>query len=180
MGRSLFLRIFEKVVARDSYFVQRRDDMDRLGLSALQKITAVFRTLAYGCPADATDEYIKIGEPTPIESLKRFYHAIMEEFTGEYLRSPKATDVARLLRIGKDRGFSGMLGSLDCIHWKRKNCPTTSAGQYADERDVDASVEDHIEALTPEIEMMLDENTRFQQFLARHREHRDKDIHITL
>ncbi|KAK2638320.1 hypothetical protein Ddye_026115 [Dipteronia dyeriana] len=49
----------------------------------------------------------------------------------EYLRSPNATDVARLLRIGKDRGFPGMLGSLDCMHWKWKNCPTAWAGQYA-------------------------------------------------
>ncbi|KAK2645959.1 hypothetical protein Ddye_021154, partial [Dipteronia dyeriana] len=36
----------------------------------------------------------------------------------------------------------------------------------ADERDVDASIKDHIEAPTPKVEMMLDENTRFQQFLA--------------
>ncbi|KAK2640823.1 hypothetical protein Ddye_022586 [Dipteronia dyeriana] len=131
MGRSLFLRIVEKVEARDNYFMQRRDSVGRLGLSALQKITAVFRMLAYGCPADATDEYIKIGESTTIESLKRFCRAVVEEFVGEYLRSPNATDVARLLRIGKDRGFPGMLGSLDCMHWKWKNCPTSWAGQYA-------------------------------------------------
>ncbi|KAK2661951.1 hypothetical protein Ddye_000525 [Dipteronia dyeriana] len=74
--------------------------------------------LAYGCPADATDEYIKIGESITIESLKRFCHVVVEEFVGEYLRSHNATDVARLLRIGKDRDFSGMLGSLDCMHWK--------------------------------------------------------------
>ncbi|KAK3221936.1 hypothetical protein Dsin_008961 [Dipteronia sinensis] len=49
-----------------------------------------------------------------------------------------------------------------------------------DERDVDASIEDHMEAPTPEVEMMLDENTRFQEFLARHREIRDKETHITL
>ncbi|KAK2651255.1 hypothetical protein Ddye_018744 [Dipteronia dyeriana] len=60
--------------------------------------------------------YIKIGESTTIESLKRFCHAIVEEFAGEYLRSPNATDIARLLRIGKYRGFPGMLGSLDCMH----------------------------------------------------------------
>ncbi|KAK3229557.1 hypothetical protein Dsin_001438 [Dipteronia sinensis] len=131
MGRSLFLRIVEKVEARDNYFVQRRDSVGRLGLSALQKITAVFRMLAYGCPADATDEYIRIGESTTIESLKRFCRAVVEEFTDEYLRSPNAIDVARLLRIGKDRGFLGMVGSLNCMHWKWKNCPTAWAGQYA-------------------------------------------------
>ncbi|KAK2648264.1 hypothetical protein Ddye_015753 [Dipteronia dyeriana] len=292
------------------------------------KITAVFRMLAYGCPADPTDEYFKIGESTTIESLKRFCRAVVDEFTGEYLRSPNATDVARLLCIGKDRGFSEMLGSLDCMHWKWKNYPTAWAGQYAgrsgspaiileavadydlwiwhayfglpgtnndinvleashlfsnlakgiahsahyviqgkeynmgyylvdgiyqkwstlvqtihdprcpkkklfamkqevcrkdverafgvlqsqfaflagparfwhkhilhdimttciimhnmiiaDERDVTASIEDHMEAPTPEVEMVLDENTRFQQFLVRHRGIRDKYAHIAL
>ncbi|KAK2662142.1 hypothetical protein Ddye_000716 [Dipteronia dyeriana] len=50
----------------------------------------------------------------------------------------------------------------------------------ADERDVTASIEDHMETPTPEVEMVLDENTRFQQFLARHRGIRDKDAHIAL
>ncbi|XP_019255025.1 PREDICTED: uncharacterized protein LOC109233598 [Nicotiana attenuata] len=48
-----------------------------------------------------------------------------------YLRSPTANDVVRLLHIGEQRGFPGMLGSLNCIHWRWKNCPTTWAGQYA-------------------------------------------------
>ncbi|KAK3218386.1 hypothetical protein Dsin_012356 [Dipteronia sinensis] len=124
MGRILFLRIVNDVEARDNYFVQRRDGLSRLGLSALQKITSVFRTLAYGLPADATDDYIKIGESTTIESLKRFCRAVVEVFIEQYLRSPNAKDVSRLLCIGKHRGFPGMLGSQDCMHWKWKNCPT--------------------------------------------------------
>ncbi|KAK3218636.1 hypothetical protein Dsin_012606 [Dipteronia sinensis] len=87
--------------------------------------------LANGLPADATEEYIRIGESTTIESLKRFYHVIVEEFTDEYLRSHNATDVASLLCNGKDHGFPRMLDSLDCMHWKWKNYPTTWAGQYA-------------------------------------------------
>ncbi|KAK2650991.1 hypothetical protein Ddye_018480 [Dipteronia dyeriana] len=120
VDRRLFYDYFTENPQYNDQMFRRRFRMDsvgRLGLSALQKITTVFRMLAYGCPADATDEYIKIGESTTIESLKRFYRAIVEEFVGEYLRSPNATDVARLLRIGKDHGFLGMLGSLDCMHW---------------------------------------------------------------
>ncbi|KAL5539453.1 hypothetical protein UlMin_044612 [Ulmus minor] len=81
--------------------------------------------------ADATDEYIKIGESTAIQSLKKFCRAVVEVFAEQYLRSPNANDVARLLHIGKHHGFPGMLGSLDCMHWKWKNCPTAWAGQYA-------------------------------------------------
>lgn len=82
-------------------------------------------------PADATDEYIKIGESTAIECLKRFCRAMIKIFSEWYLRSPTAEDVARLLSIGQQRGFPGMLGSLDCMHWKWKNCPTAWAGQFA-------------------------------------------------
>ena len=131
MSRSLFLRIINAVKGHDVYFTQRRDRLGKLGLSPLQKVTAVFRMLAYGLPADATDEYVKIGESTAIESMKRFCRAIVEIFSEQYLRSPTTNDVARLLYIGKKRGFPGMLGSLDCMHWKWKNCPTAWAGQYA-------------------------------------------------
>ncbi|XP_031264317.1 uncharacterized protein LOC116122631 [Pistacia vera] len=65
-------------------------------------------------PADATDEYIKLGESTTIESLKRFCRAVVEVFAERYLKSPNANDVARLLHIGEQHGFPGMLGSLDC------------------------------------------------------------------
>ncbi|XP_019190221.1 PREDICTED: putative nuclease HARBI1 [Ipomoea nil] len=112
--------------------VIHRDREDgRLGLSTLQKVTAAFRILAYRVAADATDEYIQIGESTSIESLKRFCRAVVEVFGQCYLRAPDANDVARLLEIGERRGFPGMLGSLDCMHWTWKNCPTAWAGQYA-------------------------------------------------
>lgn len=44
------------------YFKQRVDATCRYGLSQLQKCTAAIRMLAYGAPADALDEVIKIGE----------------------------------------------------------------------------------------------------------------------
>ena len=130
MSQNLFMRIVDAVKQHDSYFQHRIDALGRCGLSTLQKVTAVFRMLAYGLPADATDEYVKIGESTAIESMKRFCRAIVEIFVEQYLRSPTASDIFRLLHVGEQRGFPGMLGSLDCMHWKWKNCPTAWAGQY--------------------------------------------------
>ncbi|KAK3198960.1 hypothetical protein Dsin_022375 [Dipteronia sinensis] len=46
MERPLFFRIVNAVENHDGYFVQRRDVVGRLGLTSLQKITAVFRMFA--------------------------------------------------------------------------------------------------------------------------------------
>ncbi|XP_074300308.1 uncharacterized protein LOC141631548 [Silene latifolia] len=47
-------------------------------------------------------------------------------FGAEYLRSPNANDLQRLLEIGAHRGFPGMMGSIDFMHWQWKNCPVGS------------------------------------------------------
>ncbi|KAG2253927.1 hypothetical protein Bca52824_084063 [Brassica carinata] len=81
MSKRLFLHIVEAVKQHDNYFTQRCIASGRMSLSTLQKVTAAFRILAYGMPADATDEYIKIGESIAIECMKRFYRAIIEVFS---------------------------------------------------------------------------------------------------
>ncbi|XP_074304847.1 uncharacterized protein LOC141639678 [Silene latifolia] len=55
---------------------------------------------------------------------------VILNFRNEYLRRPNPDDLARLLHMGKVRGFPGMLGNIDCMHWEWKNCPTALAGQY--------------------------------------------------
>ena len=87
-----------------------------LSLSALQKVTAVVRMLAYGVAADAVDDYVRIAESTSIESLKKFVQAIIDVFGNEYLRTPNNADICRLLLEDERRGFPGMLGSIDCMH----------------------------------------------------------------
>lgn len=71
MKRSLFLRIQSKVETHDSYFVQKRNSAKKLSLSSLQKITTALRILAYGVSGDLKDEYVRIGETTALESLKK-------------------------------------------------------------------------------------------------------------
>ena len=67
--------------------------------------------LTYRGPADATDEIVRIGQSTVIQSLERLVKAIVQIFGEEYLRSPNDSDTATLLAIGESRGFSGMLGA---------------------------------------------------------------------
>ena len=130
MSRPLFCRILNQVEQHDPYLVQKTDAVGALGLSSLQKVTATYRKLAYGTPADSVDKYIRIGESTAIESLRRFVNAVIAVFGDTYLRPPNHNDIARLLAMGEQRGFPGMLGSIDCMHWKWKNCPTAWQGMY--------------------------------------------------
>jgi hypothetical protein len=67
------------------------------------------------------DEYIKIGGTTALECLRKFC-----------LRAPTQDDLQRILHVSVSemRGFSGMIGSIDCMHWEWKNCPKAWEGQF--------------------------------------------------
>jgi hypothetical protein len=130
MRRDLFLRIVRDVQLVDEDFVQKRDASGKLGLSARQKVIAALRQLAYGSSGDAVDEYLRMGESTARKCMKRFCSAVIKAYKDEYLRRPNEEDIKRLQEVGRDRGFPGMLGSLDCMHWTWKSCPTAWHGQY--------------------------------------------------
>ena len=80
MSRHLFVRIMNVVEAHDDYFVQKRNAANILGLSCFQKVTAAFRMITYGVPADLTDECVRNGESTVLESLRRFVAAVVDIF----------------------------------------------------------------------------------------------------
>jgi hypothetical protein len=130
MGQPLFLRIAEAVENFDEYFTLRADALGKLGVRPLVKITAALRMLAYGAAADCNDEYLQLSESTSLECMDRFCNAIVAMYSSEYLRHPTPADLERLLSEGAKRGFPGMLGSLDCMHWQWKNCPLGWAGQF--------------------------------------------------
>ena len=47
----------------------------------------------------------------------------MNLFGDEYLKRPTLEDLQRLLDIGEKRGFPGMVGSIDCMHWESITLP---------------------------------------------------------
>ena len=127
---SLFLHIHSRVEATRPYFVQKRNAANTLGLSSLQKMTAAIKMLAYGVLTDFMDEYLMIGESTAIKSFKKFVEVVVSICSEEYLRSTNDNDIARLLAVGQHHGFPGMLGSINCMHWKWKNYPSKWKVQY--------------------------------------------------
>ncbi|XP_012853652.1 PREDICTED: uncharacterized protein LOC105973177 [Erythranthe guttata] len=131
MRRELFLRIMNDIVNFDDYFRQKPDASGNQGFSPHVKMTAALRILAYRYPADAIDEYLKIAASTSSDTLKHFCRAVNAVYGEEYLRRPNNADMVRLLKKAEQRGFPGMLGSVDCMHWEWKNCPTAWAGTYS-------------------------------------------------
>lgn len=126
----LFLRVVSALSEWSPYFTQRSDCTNREGLSPLQKCTAAIRMLAYGSPVDQLDEYLKIGESTSTDCLNEFTQGVIDMFSEEYMRRPRAEDLERLLQVGESRGFPGMLGSIDCMHWRWEKCPVAWNGQF--------------------------------------------------
>ena len=78
-------------------------------------------------------------------SLKKFVAAVFDIFLEEYLRLPNNEDIARLLTNGQSHRFLGMLGSIDCMHWKWKNCLVAWKRMYRN----------HIRELTIILEAMV-------------------------
>ena len=74
--------------------------------------------LVYGISGDFMDEYVRIGETTALQSLKKFVTVVVDVLSEEYFRKPNNEDIARLLAHRKCRDFLGILGSIDCMHWK--------------------------------------------------------------
>ena len=128
MRIKLFKDIAEGVMRYDRFFKQRRNAAGELGHSTYQKVTAALRMMAYGIPTDLVDDHLVMGESQAIKYVKRFAVAVVRVFGEEYLRAPNAQDTARLLEFNKARGFPGMLGSIDCMHWSWKNCPAAWHG----------------------------------------------------
>jgi hypothetical protein len=59
MRRDLFVKIVKDCEANSHYFKRRRNAASTMGFSAYQKISVAMRVLAYGIPANYTDEYLR-------------------------------------------------------------------------------------------------------------------------
>ncbi|CAL2257215.1 unnamed protein product [Prunus armeniaca] len=123
-------KVMHDICNYDEYFVQKKNCAGNLGLLPEQKFTAVIRMLAYGSSTDQVDEIARMGKSTILESLVRFCDAVETLYTRDYLRRHTPKDQQRLLQKAESRGFPEMIGSIDCMHWQWKNCPTAWQGDY--------------------------------------------------
>ncbi|CAL2259708.1 unnamed protein product [Prunus armeniaca] len=134
MQPHLFNKVMHDICNYDDYFVQKKNCAGNLGLLLEQKFTAVIRMLAYESSADQVDEIARMGKSIILESLVRFCDAVENLYTRDYLRRPTPRDLQRLLQKAKSRGFPGMIGSIDCMHWQWKNCLIAWQGDYGNRK----------------------------------------------
>jgi hypothetical protein len=130
MSRKLFLKIIYALRDDDSYFRCKLDCTGMAGFFVLQKCTVAMRMLLYGAPGDSTDDYVWMAESTAFDCFYRFCRVVIAVFGDTYLRSPTVQDTAQILVFNEARGFQGMLGSIDYMHWKWKNCLFSWQGMY--------------------------------------------------
>ncbi|KAE8980403.1 hypothetical protein PF011_g22453 [Phytophthora fragariae] len=132
MRRVLFETIVNALVVDElcNYFVQRPDATGLLEFLPEQKVTCALRMLAYGASADQLDEVVRMGESTALKTLQYFCRGVVRLFGPEYLRKPSQYGIEAMLEGNAARGFPGMIGRLDCVHWSWKNYPTAWAGAY--------------------------------------------------
>jgi hypothetical protein len=100
------------------YFCEKYDVTDCADLTALQKCTTALRQLGYGMAVDTIDEYMKLGKTIILECLEYYCSGIIECFGDEFLCRPTVADIRRLLAKTKERGFPGILESIDCMYWQ--------------------------------------------------------------
>jgi hypothetical protein len=93
MCQALFLEVVAAVEKDDDYLVQKRDAAGKLGLFAIQTVTAVLRQLAYGTPAEAGYDYMRIRKSRAIKRLKNFCFLAANLFEEEYLWAPTEEDI---------------------------------------------------------------------------------------
>jgi hypothetical protein len=125
MCKAMFLDISNDLNQEFEYFQRRSNHAGVPGFATIQKVTAAVRMLAYSGAADMFDEYVRMGESTMIECLNHFTRVAIEKYGDTYRRQPNDDDIARLLHKAEQRGFPGMLGSIDCMHWEWEKCPTS-------------------------------------------------------
>lgn len=135
MGPKLFSRLLHEIqdpVSGHPEFQKGPDAVGEKGASALQKLTAVMRILAYGVSFDAVHEYTGVARGPARNCTYAFCDWLSVRYGGTYLGVWTPEAIAKEMEINEKRGFKGMLGSIDCTHWEWKNCPMPWQGQFQD------------------------------------------------
>jgi hypothetical protein len=130
MRKSLFLEIMDDLKAANPFFEQKRNVAGVMGFSSIHKCIIAIKMLAYSSAADSMDDTYCIVESTVLATVKEFVGTINNIFGPEFIRPPTENEINHILQVNESRGFPGMIGSIDCMHWEWEKCPTSWHGMF--------------------------------------------------
>lgn len=101
------------------FFPEQRDGLGKLGICSDAKVMIAIQQLVYGETGHSLCQYYQMGRESADLCLLYFCEAIRGSYEENYIRPPKSEEAERIAAIHeKKHGFPGMLGSIDCMHWK--------------------------------------------------------------
>ncbi|XP_023755969.1 uncharacterized protein LOC111904432 [Lactuca sativa] len=132
LSRNVFIWIANALESQYIFFQLRHNARGRRRFTTLQKCVAAIRLMVMGESADTMGDYMRMSERTAHESLYKMSKGVFETFGDVYLRKPLFYDTQELYAAHEERhGVPGMIGSIECMSWKWKNCQVAWEGQYA-------------------------------------------------
>jgi hypothetical protein len=110
----------------------RVDMCGREGASLEAKILLPLTAIAHGTAPHLLCMNYQVSQEAMARKMYRvFIETIQEVYGDEYMRTPTATDLKAICALHRRvHGVSGMLGSLDCMLTKWKNCPMEWQGVF--------------------------------------------------
>lgn len=135
--------IFEtlRAAARKHPFFRPGNKTDAVGREAIDinvKLVMALKQIGYGCAGTAFTDYCQMGESTARDCLTFFIEVLYNsnELVDVFLRDMTRADARRVVEMHRqEHGVDGMLGSLDCMHVRWKNCPVAWQGTYNGKED---------------------------------------------
>ena len=135
MSDFMFDRIHDAITDPEhgcSIFMGRADAVGRVGASSLQRMYSVLQQLANGVCSFAVKDFSGVGQQLGRECLYSFCRFIIRRFGREYVGRWNKEEMEKEMAANAERGFPGMIGSIDCCHWVWDRCPIAWQGQYQD------------------------------------------------
>ena len=77
-------------------------------------------------------EYTGVAEQTAKLALESFCRWVIRTYGDEFLNSWGEAEIRKEMEVNAKRGFPGMMGSIDCVHWQWKNYLIAWQGMYQD------------------------------------------------
>ena len=122
-----------EVCCRNEPRVFNADGWSGKGIHAHVKVLCVMKVVRFGTSMIAFSDYFQMGESTMRQACHAFFRAITsdDELLGTCLSSMTRADAEKAVLLHKSKhGVDGMVLSLDCCHFKWKNCPMAWKGQF--------------------------------------------------